>query len=154
MWERFEAFVGSWRGTGEGHSGTSRIERSYELILGDRFLQVKSTSVYPPQEKNPKGEHHHEIGLISYDKVRAVFVFRQFHIEGFVNQYVSESLDPITFVTEAIENIPDGWRARETYVFEGPDTFVERFELAAPGKDYDLYSENRMQRVEESPLGI
>jgi len=28
------------------------------------------------------------------------------------------------------------------------NSFVERFELAAPGKDYDLYSENHLTRVE------
>ena len=53
----------------------------------------------------------------------------------------------VVFITETIENVPDGWRARETYLIEGPDEFVERFELAAPGKDFDLYSENRLRRA-------
>jgi len=38
------------------------------------------------------------------------------------------------FTSEAIENIPAGWRARETYVVTGPDEFEEVFELAEPGK--------------------
>ena len=45
------------------------------------------------------------------------------------------------FTTEAIENIPAGWRARETYILE------EIFELAPPGKDFELYSRNRLTRV-------
>ena len=146
VWEPFQFFVGSWHGTGEGHSGASLVERSYRWTLHDRFLQVTSRSTYPPQEKNPAGEVHDEMGLVSFDNGRGLFVFRQFHGEGFVNQYVATSLDPVTFETEAIENIPDGWRARETYLFDGDDGFVERFELAAPGKEYDLYSENRLTR--------
>jgi hypothetical protein len=47
-------------------------------------------------------------------------ILRQFHVEGFVNQYVADldsQLDKLVFTSEAIENIPPGWRARETYVF-------------------------------------
>jgi hypothetical protein len=147
--EPFQFFIGSWQGVGQGHSGSSEVARTYRLVLGDRYLQVESTSFYPPQEKNANGERHQEVGMISFDKARGLFVLRQFHGEGFVNQYHSEAVGPdrIVFVTEAIENIPDGWRARETYVIEGPESFVERFELAAPGKDFDLYSENRLTRV-------
>ena len=55
--------------------------------------------------------------LISFDSARKRFVFRQFHTEGFVNMYVQEpgnDANTIVFVTEAIENIPSGYRARET----------------------------------------
>ena len=52
--------------------------------------------------------------------MRKTFVFRQFHGEGFVNQYTLDSLSGdkkmLVFVSEAIENIPQGWRARETYI--------------------------------------
>lgn len=36
---------------------------------------------------------------------------------------------------------------RETYIVLGPDEFVERFELAEPGKDFGLYSQSRLRRV-------
>jgi hypothetical protein len=77
-------------------------------------------------------------------------VLRQFHVEGFVNQYTAD-LDPklatLEFTSEAIENIPPGWRARETYVVLGPDEFEEIFELAGPGKPFELYSRVRLKRV-------
>ena len=38
------------------------------------------------------------------------------------------------------ENIPAGWRARETYVVHGPDEFEEIFELAEAGSPFELYS--------------
>ena len=151
MWEPFDFFVGEWQGSGYGQPGTSQVERKYELILNDKFLFVKSKSVYEPQEKNPKGEVHEEWGLISYDRARKAYVFRQFHLEGFVNQYVgteiSEDGKTVHFVTEGIENIPPGWKARESYQILGPDEFIEIFELAAPEKEFETYSENRFQRV-------
>ena len=72
-------------------------------------IEVLNTSTYPPQEKNPKGERHEDRGYISYDTARKQFVFRQFHVEGFVNTYVaSPTALPIVFGSEAIENIPAG----------------------------------------------
>jgi hypothetical protein len=124
--------------------------REYQLVLNGKFLQVQNQSIYDPQPKNPKGEIHEDWGMISYDKSRKQFVFRQFHVEGFVNQYVLTDLSPdgkiIVFTSEAIENIPAGWRARETYKIVNSDEFIEIFELAAPGKDFEVYSESRHRR--------
>jgi len=78
-----------------------------------------------------------------------VLVLRQFHVEGYINQFVGEvGLDraAIRFQSETIENIPAGYRARETYTSTGPDEFLERFELAEPGKEFELYSETRFKR--------
>ena len=92
---------------------------------------------------------HEDIGVFSFDSARKRVVFRQFHIEGFVNQYV---LDPastprrLILTTEAIENIPAGWRARETYELTGADELEEIFELAEPGKEFAVYSRNRLRR--------
>ncbi|HLG94262.1 MAG TPA: hypothetical protein VI546_05445, partial [candidate division Zixibacteria bacterium] len=103
-----------------------------------------------PQQENPKGEVHEDLGLFSYDSARKKFVLRQFHGEGFVNQYVLDSVTrdgkTISFLTENIENIPAGWRANEVYRILSDSEFVETFLLAAPGKDFELYSENRLKR--------
>jgi hypothetical protein len=144
-------FVGTWTGTSSGRPGEGNVRRTYELTLNDRVLQVENRVVYPAQEKNPKGEQHDDLGLITYDRGRGRFIFRQAHSEGFVNTYVADPVTPgdkqVVFVTESIENIPPGWRARETYVITGADSFVERFELAEPGKDFALYSEAVLARV-------
>jgi hypothetical protein len=142
--------LGRWVGTTEGRPGKGTVEREYERILGSRFVQVRNRSTYPPQETNPKGEVHEDLGLFSFDSGRQRIVFRQFHIEGFVNQYV---LDPastperLVLTTEAIENIPPGWRARETYALSKPDQLEEIFELAAPGGEFEVYSRNRLTRA-------
>lgn len=77
-------------------------------------------------------------------------MLRQFHVEGFVNQYVLESIVDdgriIVFVTESIENIPLGWRAKETYNVLNNDEFTEIFELAAPEKNFEVYTKNHLRR--------
>jgi hypothetical protein len=141
--------VGRWTGTTEGQPGTGTVDRDYERVLGDRFLRVQNRSTYPPQPRNTKGEVHQDVGFFSYDRARKSIVFRQFHLEGFVNQYVVDAASTparIVMTTEAIENIPPGWRARETLVIEA-DRLEETFELAAPGKEFELYSKNRLTRV-------
>jgi hypothetical protein len=149
-WEPLKFFVGKWEGRGKGKPGTSKIEREYQFVLNNKYLNVQSRSIYNPQPNNPKGEIHEEWGMISFDNSRKQFVFRQFHVEGFVNQYVTTSISmdgkAIVFTSEGIENIPGGWRARETYKIISPDEFIETFELAGPGKDFDIYSEGRLTR--------
>jgi hypothetical protein len=68
-----------------------------------------------------------------------------------VNQFVAATpsfdKDTLVFDSEAIENIPVGWRARETYKFAGAEAFEEIFELAEPSKDFTVYSHNRFKRA-------
>ena len=146
--EPLARLVGRWTGTTEGQPGKGTVERVYERVLG-RFVQVRNTSTYPAQEKNPKGEVHEDLGFFSFDRNRTRIVLRQFHTEGFVNQYVLDPGSPagrFVFTSEAIENVPAGWRARETYVLTG-DQLEETFELAEPGKDFEVYSRNRLTRA-------
>jgi hypothetical protein len=153
--DRFEALrflAGTWRGDQAGQPGRRTAEHTYQFILNDRFLQETNTSTYAPQEKNKNGEVHHHMSMISYDTARKLFVFRQFHAEGFVNTYVQQpSADDktIVFVSKAIENILAAYRARETYTILSRDEFTERFDIAEPGKDFELYPEARLNRVRE-----
>ena len=67
-----------------------------------------------------------------------------------MNQYKLDSISrdgkTIVFVSEAIENIPSGWRAKETYMFSGENEFTETFELAEPNKGFELYSKAVLKR--------
>lgn len=144
-------FVGRWQGTSKGEPGDGAGEREYEFVLGGKFLQAKNKTVYPPQQKNPKGEVHEDLGLYSYDSTEERFVYRQFHIEGFVNEYVEQARThdgkTLMFVTERVENLPEGWRARETYKIINRDEYTEIFEVAPPQKEFAIYSESRWKRV-------
>jgi hypothetical protein len=151
MWTPFKPLIGSWQGSGQGQVGHSRVERTYEFVLNDKFIFVQNKSIYEPQEKNPGGETHEDWGFISYDRAKESYVFRQFYVEGFVNHYVLEKLaedgQTLSFVTAQIENISPGWKARETYKIPGPDEFIEVFELAPPDQEFELYTENHFRRV-------
>ena len=150
VWAPLKHFLGAWEGTSNGQPGKGKVELSFQFVMNGRFLQVRNRSTYPRQEKNPKGEVHEDWGLISYDRARKTFVYRQFNVEGFVNQYVMEPVSAdgkkITFVSESIENIPPGWRARETYRIVSENEFAAVFDLAAPGKDFEVYSQSQLKR--------
>jgi hypothetical protein len=150
VWQPFMFLAGTWKGKGGGEPGIGEYERTYQFIFNQKFLEVKNKSTYPPTEKNAKGEVHEDIGYISYDKMRHIFVLRQFHIEGFVNQYKLDNISAdgrtIIFISEVIENIPAGWRAKETYQIIGENELIETFELAPPNKDFEVYTTVTLRR--------
>lgn len=143
-WEPVRFLLGKWAGDSEGEPGKGKSVREYAFTLSSKFIEVRNQSTYPPQEKNPKGEVHEDRGMISHDRIANKLVLRQFHTEGFVNHYVLESVSAdgrtLVFVSATIENIPAGFRARETYTKISDDEFAERFEIAEPGKDFEKYS--------------
>src|SRR5688500_2806691 len=143
--KRLESLVGEWRGTSRGQPGEGTMQRSCVRTLNDRFIECSTTVAYPPQEKNRKGEVHVDRAFFSYDKGIKKLRLRQFHVEGFVNSYVET--DPLVFITTKIENIPAGWRAGETYEQTSPDSWSEKFEMAAPGQDFQLYSSSVLERL-------
>ncbi|MBM4176113.1 MAG: hypothetical protein FJ213_08065 [Ignavibacteria bacterium] len=150
LWSNFDFFVGEWEGYETGKAGIGKGERTIEFIMQGKYLHWKNKSTFEPQEKNPKGEIHEDWAFISYDKFRKKFVMRQFHVEGFVNQYILDSLSSdkkkLIFFSEAIENVPSGFIAKLTYEIINENEFKEYFELSPPGKELMLYSENHWKR--------
>ena len=77
-------------------------------------------------------------------------MLRQFHVESFVIQYRVDSVSPdkktIVFISESIENIPSGYRAKETYRLINDDEIEETFEIAEPNKDFAVYSKVKLVR--------
>jgi hypothetical protein len=54
-WAPLPFLLGTWEGTSSGQPGNGQVRREYRLVR-DQFIEVRNTSTYPPQEKNPKGE--------------------------------------------------------------------------------------------------
>ena len=143
--------VGEWTGEAEGQAGTGTVSRSYQVILGGRFIEERNISNYPPQPKNEKGEIHEHRGFISYDRARKTLMIRQFHQESFVILYAFDaapsSARKLVFDSAHFENFDNSWKARETYEIASPDEFVEIFELAEPGKPFEVYSRTHFRRA-------
>lgn len=152
-WTPIRPLLGEWTGTSSGKPGEATVTRTYASVLGGRYIQEVSLSVYLPQQKNPKGERHEHIGYFSFDRARKVIVLRQFHIEGFVNTYrlaqASSNPKSLIFESEAFENLAASWKARESYTFDGADEFTEVFELAPPNKDFEVYTRTQFKRVQK-----
>lgn len=155
VWEPVRFLVGDWDGSAAGQAGTGTVRRSYAFVLKDRFLEEKNVSTYPPQAANKTGEVHEHWSFFSYDRGRKTLVLRQFHQEGFVNQYVLSTPESrpgkLVFISEKFENFDNRWRARETYEIRSADEYVEIFELGEPGKDLEVYSRNHFRRVAREP---
>jgi hypothetical protein len=151
-WEPFKFLIGKWEGSGTGKFGDSKIEREYEYLMGGTYIIGKNISTYEKQEKNPEGEIHDHWDIISYDKVRAKYVFRQFHAEDITNTFSLDSLKAaqgiLEFESESIENFIEGWKAKEVYKIINENEFIEIFYLAAPGKEYSEYIRNTFKRIE------
>jgi len=121
--------------------------RDYELILDGNFLTFRHDSVREPQEKSPEGDHHRELSVFSFDSERQKIVLRSFNVEGFVLQYLCTVSDTkVTCESERVESGP-GFRARLQIDIKNPYEFTERFELAEPGKNLELYFTNRWTRA-------
>ncbi len=150
IWAVFRPLIGQWEGKGIGPGGESTVETSFEFTLDNRFIMNRTKSISDPSTEVPEGSLHRDLGLISYDKNRKVFVFRQFHTEGFVNTYVLDSVSTdfsrLVFITEHIESLEPGWRAKLIYEFQGENKLRTALELAPPGSDFSLCNEHKLRR--------
>lgn len=112
--------------------------------MNKNYIEIRNKSTYPPSDNHPTGQVHEDIGYFSYDKARKKFKLRQFHIESFVNTFVLDSISAdkktLVFISEDIENIPKGYRAKELYRLLSDNEFEEIFEIAEPNKEFVIYT--------------
>ena len=145
---------GRWRGTGEGKWGTSSAEREYVSIYDGTYVRGAGKSVYPKQEKNPAGEVHEYVDYFSMDKHRGTLVLREFDSESFVTTYyldkdLSAPSRKLVFVSEHLENVPLGWKARMILEFRSDSEMLEHFELDTNKGEFQRYLTNTLHRVAE-----
>lgn len=139
-WTVFEKFLGEWYGQESGLPGIGQGTRIYEMLFDGAYIHFRNNSEFQPQPQNPTGEVHREWGFFSFNKIDSSFYLREFHSEGYVNTYRLDSLSAdgsrFVFISRAIENLPEGFRARLTLQFFRPNQFEEVFEIAAPGRNF------------------
>ncbi len=149
--ERLNFVIGEWQGTGGGFGNeTSEIQSSFQFIMNGKYIHIKNKSEFKPTDSKPDGEIHIDWGFVSFDKKRGKIVFRQFNIEGYVNQYVlNDSLSTdsrLVFETEVIENFVEGGRARWTIEKIDNGEIKTIFDVSFPGKEFSCYGTNSLKR--------
>lgn len=144
--------VGDWRGIGQGEPGTSASERHIDSFLGGRYIRASGSSVYPKQEKNPRGEVHEQMDLWSYDRARGSVVLRTFDTLGFSCTFVldraASSAGRWVLNAESLENVPKGLQARYIYTRPSENEYHEVLELDMDGKGFKPYVTNRFLKAE------
>jgi hypothetical protein len=150
-WKVFRALTGEWEGAGTGEWGGSSVDANCQFTLNGRFLEMRTRAVYPASQKNSSGGVQEELAIVSFDNDRKTFVLRQFQGRGLVNQGVLDSISAdgktIQFTSEALENVPRGWRARVTYQVVNDRELIYRFEFAPPDKGFEPHSEINLKRT-------
>ena len=149
--DKIKFILGEWHGTGSGFGNEkSRIESSFQLVMDEKYIEVKNESIFEPTEKKPEGEHHIDKGFISYDKNRDLIIYRQFNKEGYVNQYLLNdtlSNDSIlVFETEMIENFVPGGKARWTIKKKSETQIETIFDVSFPNKKYSCFGISKLKK--------
>ena len=149
-WSAFEFFLGAWTSEESATFGEGRGERTYELVLRDRYLLSRNRSVFPPQDGLPNGDDHEDWTVVSYDDDRDTYVLRQFNSEGFVNTFVLDDAstppERMVFVLEASENAR-GTQATLTLTRTDARSFEEIFDLTLPGATDSITIRGRWTRA-------
>jgi hypothetical protein len=136
-------FNNKWENDTAKSKGMGLGTRSYELILDGTHLQVNNKASNLSKDKKQMVCYHQDMGVFSFDKARKKITYREFTSEKFFSQYVCDSIsaDNKTFVfhSESFENVPPGYKGRITITILDDKTFIEHFELAEAGKEFQTY---------------
>ena len=149
--EKISFIIGDWEGTGTGFGNEkSKIVSSFKLVMDSNYIEVRNESKFEPTENDPAGEVHIDKGFISFDKSRDMLVFRQFNIEGYINQYILidtlSNETTLIFQTETIENFVPGGSARWTINKINEDQIETIFDVSFPNQGYNCLGTNNLSR--------
>ena len=144
-WAKLRVLEGKWEGPTTGKPGKGITSREYRFEMNGKFLSQRNKVVWE------KAEIHEDFSYLSYDTRQKKIVWRQFHSEGFVHEYTLDSVSAdgksLEFSSVRIENVPPGFRAKESYRMLSADEIESTFWLAEPGKDFEVYTETRLKRM-------
>lgn len=149
--KQLEFIIGEWNGSGSGFGNeTSTVKSYFKPIMNEKYIEFKNESWFEPTSNNPEGEHHIDHGYISYDKQRDILVIRQFHVEGYVIQYIlADSLSNnlnLVFESESIENFVPGGKARWTIKKTSENQIEAIFDVAFPNSEYSCMGVNKLKK--------
>ncbi len=130
---------GSWKSNPDACIGIGEANKVNKVVLDSNFFLMETKATFDVEENN----RHEDKKFISYNKLTDKLILREFHSEGFVNEYevdsMSTDLKYIVFLSRALENMPDGWKARMTIQIIDDGNYREQFDMARPGEPFRQY---------------
>jgi hypothetical protein len=147
-WEVFKPLVGRWEGQGSGFGDVSNVMHEWDVVLQGKFMRLRTRSVSQNKEKSE--EIHEDVGYLSLDTDRDVYVFRQFLSEGFVNTFdvVLESADHLNVIFKYRESeSAGGMRVRMRLSLISETSYDMALDLAGSGKEFTTCQQMHMKKV-------
>jgi hypothetical protein len=148
LWGPFQPLVGVWEGKGSGFGTVSDVSHRWEFVIGDRFPRLLTRSIAPTEDGSL--EVHEDVGYVSNDTDRGVFILRQFLSEGYVNTFdvTVRGGDPavIEFAYRETEGA-GGIRARMWLTLLDADRYEMVLDLAGAGEGFVACQTMEMERV-------
>lgn len=150
--KELDFLIGGWQGVEAGVAGDGIGFRTYKYVFNKQYIQAENMSTFPISEKKPRGEVHRDFGIFSYNSNTQEIILREFHIEGFVNIHVLDTLqsteNKFVFITREIENNPGNWIARIIIEKISNEEFKEYFDIAMDGENYVPFLQNHWKKTE------
>ncbi len=142
--------VGEWQGYGKFTKRTTYVHRKYSYDLGGIYLVERTIDMFPPAEPSTDFEVHQDFVVYYRDTTAGDLRAKAFFVEAFVTSEtvrIGEGGQRIITESTQIENGPPGLRTRFILTRETDDRFKETFEIAKPGKEYELVEESVFKRL-------
>ena len=146
-WGALRPLVGNWEGKVEGMFMQAEVEKSWEFVLEDKFLQGHARLAHDSRSVDEN------IGMLSWDRERECFVLRRFSSKGSVIQFVGKVQNDGSLVmeSEAWENgFPYEMRAKLTLTFVSKDEIHVTHYLASGDEPFGDFvaSEMKLKRAD------
>jgi len=150
-WAVLRSLEGKWEGPIWGKPGKGTSTREFRLQLSGHFLSQQNQCIFDAKPTDAKAALHEDFSILSYDANQKKIVWRQFHSEGFVHEYILDSVSDdgktLDFASTRMENMAPGFRAKERYRILATGELEATFWLALPGKDFEVYTQSLLKRT-------
>lgn len=138
-WGPLNFYLGEWQAEGSGQIGKSKAVVSFQKDLQGEVIIRRNRNEYGDKKI------HEDLLIIRYDpKDTAHFMADNYDNEGHVVRYDCKAEDK-KLVFTSIAGEP-GLRFRMTLEPRDKDRFNTKFEIAPPGKEFNVYTEGDATR--------
>ncbi|HKE28344.1 MAG TPA: hypothetical protein VKB88_38610 [Bryobacteraceae bacterium] len=142
-WGPLQFLVGKWVGEGSGDPGKGAGAFSLLPDLQGKILVRKSFAEYPAANGRP-ATRHDDLMIVYREPGSGELRATYYDSEGHTIAYVVQAVEGgVAFVSDGPR---DQTRYRLTYLAAGKDRAKLKFEIAPPGKDFNLYLDAAIRR--------